>query len=202
MESIAEPGEARQDVCLRFVNDHALGPLDRWAASYSDLVAWSRERGLLTPGEADTLDAEAARRPADAAATLARAAALRAALYGILATVAAGGKPEPADLATLNGELARASAALRVVARPGGFAWAWATGETALDRPVWPLARAAAELLVEGDLDRVRECAADDCHWLFIDRSKNRSRRWCDMGDCGNRAKARRYYARNRTRRA
>ena len=66
------------------------------------------------------------------------------------------------------------------------------------DRMLWPVTRSAAELLVSGELSRVRTCANDTCGWLFMDTSKNRSRRWCDMNDCGNRAKARRHYARKR----
>ena len=56
-----------------------------------------------------------------------------------------------------------------------------------------------AELATMGDLTRVKECASENCNWLFIDESRNRSRRWCDMKDCGNRAKARRFRQRKRT---
>ena len=61
---------------------------------------------------------------------------------------------------------------------------------------LWRLAVDASDLLTSTDLDRVRECSGDTCSWLFLDRSRNRSRRWCDMADCGNRAKARRHYSR------
>jgi predicted RNA-binding Zn ribbon-like protein len=63
---------------------------------------------------------------------------------------------------------------------------------------LWPVARSAAELLSSESVDRVRECASSTCTWLFIDDSRNRRRRWCDMASCGNRAKARRYYERHR----
>ena len=79
-----------------------------------------------------------------------------------------------------------------------GLAWGWAD-ELALDRPLWPIARDAAELLTDREaLARVRLCAADDCDWLFVDLTKNHSRQWCDMKSCGNRAKARAYYRRHR----
>lgn len=61
-----------------------------------------------------------------------------------------------------------------------------------------PVVRAAAELLTSADAARVRECDLETCSWLFLDRSKNGTRRWCDMSVCGNRAKARRHYARER----
>ena len=75
-----------------------------------------------------------------------------------------------------------------------------ADDEGALDRPLWPVLRSAAALLTSDDIARIRECAAERCAWLFIDHSRNRSRRWCDMRDCGNRAKARRHYARAKAR--
>jgi predicted RNA-binding Zn ribbon-like protein len=62
-----------------------------------------------------------------------------------------------------------------------------------------PVAQSAADLLTSEELNRVGQCADDHCGWLFMDMSRNRSRRWCDMGDCGNRAKARRHYQRKRS---
>lgn len=67
---------------------------------------------------------------------------------------------------------------------------------------LWPVARSAAELLTSPDAQRVRECALRSCSWLFVDRSRNRRRRWCDMKTCGNRAKARRHYRRKQKSRA
>ena len=79
------------------------------------------------------------------------------------------------------------------------YTWEWAKYDQDLDRPLWPVARTAADLLTSGRLDRVRECpGADGCGWLFYDTSKNGSRRWCSMEGCGNVAKARRLYARRR----
>ena len=68
-----------------------------------------------------------------------------------------------------------------------------------LERPLWDIARSAADLLTSGDHDRIKECASTTCEWVFLDRSRNRSRRWCDMSDCGNRAKARRFHAKKQT---
>lgn len=53
------------------------------------------------------------------------------------------------------------------------------------------LAAAAAKVAIEGRIDRVKICPADDCQWAFYDTSRNRSRQWCSMKVCGNRAKAR-----------
>jgi predicted RNA-binding Zn ribbon-like protein len=85
------------------------------------------------------------------------------------------------------------------VVRTGrGFGWGWTVSDTSLERLLWPVARSAAELLVSGAADDVRECASETCSWLFLDRSPRRSRRWCSMKTCGNRDKVRRFYARQR----
>ncbi|MBI2081511.1 MAG: CGNR zinc finger domain-containing protein, partial [candidate division NC10 bacterium] len=104
------------------------------------------------------------------------------------------------DLAVLNAALAEALPLLGLVPEGNGFTWEWTANGQRLDRMLWPVARSAAELLTSGELARVRECEAESCAWLFMDRSRNRSRRWCDMKTCGNRTKARRHYERKRLR--
>ncbi len=86
----------------------------------------------------------------------------------------------------------------RLEIRPSAdrFEWAWALDANDLDRMLWPIVRSAAEMLTSGDLGRVRQCAREGCDWLFVDASKNHSRRWCSMNMCGSRVKARRYYQR------
>ena len=64
---------------------------------------------------------------------------------------------------------------------------------------LWPVARGAAELLTGPDAAHISECQSDDCGWLFLDQTRNHGRHWCDMQGCGNRAKARRHYARQKT---
>lgn len=189
------------NLCLDFTNTvNWRGVLDREEAltSYAALVAWGRRAGILTGDGAARLLSEAARRPADATAALERAIALRETIRRVVLAASEGRPPEAGDLDTLNGALAAALREARLVPAADGFAWGWRDDPAALDRVLWPVLRAAADLLTSGDLDRVRECAGDDCGWLFLDMSRNRSRRWCDMQSCGNRAKARRYYARKR----
>ncbi len=59
------------------------------------------------------------------------------------------------------------------------------------------VASAVAQLSIRGELERVKICPADDCRWAFYDASRNRSRQWCSMAVCGNRAKARTHRARH-----
>ncbi len=188
-------------LCLDFANtvgSHAGEHPNEYLRSYRDLVAWSRHAGILTDAEERHLLEAAEGRPGEAGVVLERAVALREAIYRIFSAVAAGRVPDEADLETLNVALARALVHARIVPAGDGFAWAWRDEQGALDRMLWPVARSAADLLTDGELDRVRECANDTCGWLFLDLSRNRSRRWCDMRDCGNRIKARRHYQRRR----
>ena len=188
-------------LCLDFANtvgSHAGEHPNEYLRSYRDLVAWSRHAGILTDAEERCLLAAGEALPDEAGVVLERAVALREAIYRIFSAVAAARAPDDADLETLNVALARALAHARIVPAGDGFAWAWRDEQGALDQMLWPVARSAADLLTGGDLDRMRECANDTCGWLFLDLSRNRSRRWCDMRDCGNRIKARRHYQRRR----
>jgi predicted RNA-binding Zn ribbon-like protein len=166
--------------------------------SYGDLLSWGQRAGMVAPDAASRLALEAARRRAEATATLDRAIALREAIYRIFSAVAGKRTPEAAELDLLNGVLGEALADLQVTSTADGFAWAWHSRRQGLGHVLWPIAQSAAELLTSADLQAVRECAAPDCGWLFLDTSRNHSRRWCDMKACGNRAKARRHYERNK----
>ena len=185
-------------LCLDFANTadwHKTAHPEERLHTYRDLVHWARHAGAIPHDAVGPLLAEAARRPQEAAAALESAITLREAIYRIFVAVAEGAAAARADLATLNAALATALAHARLEATSGGYAWGWAASAS-LDRPLWPVARSAAELLTSPELGRVRQCADAGCGWLFLDGSRNRSRRWCDMRDCGNRAKARRHYQR------
>ena len=97
----------------------------------------------------------------------------------------------------MNAVLAPGLSQARLALKGKRVIWTWV--ETpALDRMLWPVARSAADLLTSEKRERVRACAGENCSWLFMDTSRNRSRQWCDMQSCGNRAKAKRYYQRRR----
>lgn len=189
-------------LCLDFANTvdlrHGEHPRE-YLGQYPDLVAWARYAGVLTVDEALDLLGAAARDPDSALRTYRRAIALREATYRIFSAIADVRQPPESVLGVLNMELTRAMARARLVVRGESLTWAWTRDDEALDRMLWPVVWSAAELLTSDELDRVKECpGADGCGWLFLDTSKNRSRQWCAMDGCGNRAKARRHYARTR----
>jgi len=187
--------------CANTASWHAGDHPVEWLTSYAALVAWGRHAGAVSDDEAARLLHEAAERPVEAAVVLARAIALREAIYHTFAATAAGRAPEASALATLNRALPVALAHAQIVPAADSFTWTW-DDAAALDRPLWPVARSAADLLTSGELSRVRECAGYPCGWLFVDLTKNHSRRWCDTQGCGNRARVRQHHARRRADRA
>jgi predicted RNA-binding Zn ribbon-like protein len=160
--------------------------------SYADLVAWSRHAGLVDDAHARSLARHAARNPREAAAVFGRAVALREALHRTLTSLLGGRRPSPADIDRLSAEIAVARSSERLRAGRGSLRWEWTLPGERLDSPLWPVCRAAATLLTS-DLSRLRQCAGDRCGWLFLDRSRNHSRQWCTMEDCGNLSKVRRF---------
>lgn len=181
------------------VDWHASQRPIEFLTSYSELVAWSVHAEVLTQGQGEQLRQEAAAHPADAEAVLRRAISLREATYRVFSAISHGLRPEESDLTVLNTELAGLLAQSRLGWRGDSLDWQWAGGARALDRMLWAVVRDASDLLTSGELDRVGQCADQRCGWLFLDTSRNRSRRWCSMAYCGNRAKARRHYERSRT---
>jgi predicted RNA-binding Zn ribbon-like protein len=166
---------------------------------YRHLVAWSRQTGVLDGHQVARLQKRAERQPRRAAAALHRVHEAREALFGVFSSLTRGSRASQEHLALLNAELRAALAHRHIEADASrGFAWAWDRDSDPLHQVLWPVALSAAELLVGGERERVRECDADDCAWLFLDRSRNGSRRWCDIASCGNRAKARRHRSRQR----
>jgi predicted RNA-binding Zn ribbon-like protein len=182
-------------LCLDFANTVDSRPTDEpreLLAGYDDLVEWSVQADAITPQTARRLRAKAARHPRRARAALARARTLREAIFAVFAAAVRGDAAPTAATETVNEHLSEAFANLGVARGTSGYEWRW-EAEDALERVLWPVVRSAAELLTSDRLDRVRLCAADDCDWLFLDQSRNRSRRWCDMTVCGNRNKVRRF---------
>ena len=189
------------NLCLDFVNtvhDRNTSTQRDDLAGYEYLVAWGRSAGVTTAEEAEQLLARARLHPEEATRVFKRAIEQREVIYHIFAAIAQERTPDPSDLERLNALFADAMSRACISLRDNTFTWDWAEKETTLESLLWPVIRAAAELLTSQDLYLARQCAADDCTWLFLDTSKNHSRRWCDMQSCGNRIKVSRHYKRRK----
>lgn len=185
------------NICLDFVNtvhDRVTSTRRDDFTSYDDLVAWSRLVGTVTAGEAEQLLARARQHPEEAVHVFKRATEQRELIYRIFAAIAQERDPAPSDLAHLSKLFADVMSRACITLHDNTFTWDCTEKETTLESLLWPIIRAAAELLTSSDLHLARQCAADDCTWLFLDTSKNHSRRWCDMKSCGNRTKVSKHY--------
>ncbi|MEP6495814.1 MAG: CGNR zinc finger domain-containing protein [bacterium] len=168
-------------------------------ARYDDLLLWSRRTGIVDANRAKQLRAASARRPGDSLRALSRVRALREEIHHIFRAIANGNDPD----ATLVGGLGRRWRTARqqqqlVASDHGRFELRFVVRADDLDQLQWPIMESAIDLLTSERLSLVHQCA--ECDWLFLDDSKNGSRRWC-KNTCGNRARARAQYAR-RTNRA
>jgi predicted RNA-binding Zn ribbon-like protein len=186
------------DVALDFVNTEDGDPPLECLRGYGDLVAWGVLVGLLSVEEGELLMGEADLRPGDAEAAYRDALTLRGALYRVFRAVAEDEAPASRDLEILREHEREALSRGKLVQEDRGFRWEW-RDERDLARILWPVAHAAAGLLTSGTLDRLKLCAG--CYWVFLDTSRNHSRRWCTMEVCGTDEKKRRYVAKRAARR-
>jgi predicted RNA-binding Zn ribbon-like protein len=188
-------------LCLDFANtadSRGHAEIEENLFGYADLLRWSWHAGLADAGDIDRLRLRAAADPAAAAAALEVAIELRESIFRVFAGAARGTEAASGDLAVLQRAYASAMSTARLTPTGTGFGWQW--DDLELDRPWWPVARSAIDLLTAGPLDRVKVCASTvGCAGLFLDTSKNRSRRWCSMQACGVELKVQRQNARRRS---
>ncbi|WP_117210536.1 CGNR zinc finger domain-containing protein [Allorhizocola rhizosphaerae] len=184
------------NVALDFVNSRS-GPPDGppdddVLTGYLDVVAWSRYVGLATEVEAASLRRLARDDPGAADEAFADALRMRECLDEIFRAIAAGESPSRRGLTSLRDAEVEALSNAQFEGS-GPYEWSWRR-DRSLSRPVRLVVHAAVDLLTAGRLARVKGCGG--CRFLFIDESKNRSRRWCSMEDCGTSEKIRRFVAR------
>jgi predicted RNA-binding Zn ribbon-like protein len=184
------------DLALDFVNTRSgprHGPADtEWLSSYQDFADWTRRIGLADAS--DTSPDPAA--DAEGIAAFARVQACRDDMYEAFVALADGAAPSGPVLRRIQVAYLEALSHGQLAGRADGCAWTWVpgSGRRALLAPLWPIVSAAVELLTSGPAGQVKPCQA--CRFMFIDKSKNGSRRWCSMEDCGKAAKIARYLQR------
>ena len=187
-------------LCLDFVSTVTWDGLDMvrddQIRGYGQLLDWALEQGVLPETQIEQLREEAAADPDARRRALGRAWAFRRALHDCFRAVVRREPPPEASIALINTAIADSLPPFTLAQRADGIAFTMPVGPYPdLLRPVL---RSALHLLSSPELARLRECAAERCGKLYLDHTKNASRRWCDMDTCGNRAKARRHQARRR----
>lgn len=164
-------------------------------ATYDGLLTWSVRVGVLGPRAAGALARQAEASPRSAVAVLRRAHALRDALNDTFGAIA-GGRPVPSGSWTALRPFVVEALTEADLGRDHELTWSFDD----LRSPLRPVATTAVDLLRSEQVGRVKQCAG--CPWLFLDGSRNGSRRWCSMEDCGTHQKVTRYVARRAERRS
>jgi len=183
-------------VCLDFANTmdwRTSEAPQELIENYAALLGWSARRGTLPAGALARLRTRARRQPADAAAALRDAHALRAEIWAAADALHGGGR---AELASFNRRLAALPAQPPLVRR--GRRYVHELPGARLAEPLWPVLWSLTALLSSEDAARVGRCRAEGCGWFFVDASPNGSRMWCSSEVCGNRERARRAYTKRR----
>lgn len=178
-------------LALDFANTVSSPPPTAYDAieTYGDLLEWAEDAGIVDSDSRSALEARAAIEPAEAEQVVRAALDHRDAIRAVFSALAADQTPPIERVAIVMAGYADAVARSSVTLTPAGASIAWADAD--LKRPLHLIAYDAGRLLLSGDVGLVKECAG--CPWLFLDESRNRSRRWCDMQVCGSRSKMRRY---------
>jgi predicted RNA-binding Zn ribbon-like protein len=200
------------NVCLDFINtldNRPSGEPKELLKNYYDLARFGEDAGVLTPEQLDFFFEQIPLMPDQAADALRRAINLREALYAIFSALMNKQPAPQLAMDRLNANLHDAALHSRLVQPKSGqnkmpqveehLEWRFDELTSSFNAMLWPIARAAADLLASSDVALVRTCSSPTCQWFFLDTSKNHHRRWCSMKQCGNRAKVRRFYARKKT---
>ena len=190
------------NVCLDFINtldDRTSAQPKELLANYYELARFGEDTGILTPEQLDYFYENVHLMIDDAADALRRAINLREAMYAVFSALLNRQTVPAVAMDTLNAYIQDAALHSRLVQREERCEWRFDDMGSALDAMLWPIARAAADLLASSDVALVRACSSPTCQWFFLDTSKNHHRRWCSMKQCGNRAKVRKFYAKKKT---
>ena len=198
------------NLCLDFINtldNRPSGEPKELLDNYYDLAQFGEDTGILTAEQIHHLSERVLLMPDEADNAVRRARDLREALHQIFSALMNQQTVPYLAMEKLNANLHDAALHSRLVQskalesetlQEGPLVWRFDKVESSFNAILWPIARAAADLLASNNVALVRTCSSPACQWFFLDTSKNHRRRWCDMKVCGNRAKVRKFYARKR----
>jgi predicted RNA-binding Zn ribbon-like protein len=177
------------------------GPTER-LCTYTELLAFLEQSGLLSLRQINALQKKS--KSVQTNGVLTRVHELRERLGSVFYEIVAKGAPRGQFLKRIEGYSLEAQSHRQLFwgsldaskDDPHRAFWDWKPSENDVALPLWAISLSASELLTSTALPNVHECGSQTCRWLFLDTSKNHTRRWCDMTTCGNRMKARRFQAR------
>jgi len=194
-----ERNPPRRRLWLEFVNTDTAPHVPRGdlLRDFGTLLRWLVDAHVVDAERAGGLGRRALLQSAAATATLVDARRVRAALRALAERGGASPKARDEAVTEINRVLGRSTGTRRLEqVAPDQFVRLFVPTGDAFAGLMIPIAESAADSLVLDELTRVRRCADPRCTRVFLDTSRNGTRRWCDMGTCGNRAKAARHRAR------
>lgn len=186
-------------ICFDFINtvhSRTEESVYDYLVEYQDLLDWCRRMELLPKEHIQRLEEYVKNKPAEGEEALQEIKAYREMLYSFFSAVAEETTVEDSDLVKFNTLIAEALSRIRFTMNGKKPVPGWEEKEINLYEPLWRVGKSAYEILTEQPVERIKECEA--CGWVFLDKSKNRSRRWCNMQTCGSAHKARKYYHRKK----
>lgn len=190
--------ERDEVLCINFVNTvswRGKSKPTEYLLNLESWLAWAKEEGLASEAAIEELGL---RDDEEAQAAFERAIQFRESLHNFLKAFGRSVDPPAKDRLLVQSVLARAMGHLKLSESNGGWSFELDPGSTDWETLLYPCALSAAQLVAGPWASRLRVCNRPECQWLFMDNTKNRSRKWCDMTTCGNVVKARRSYARRK----
>jgi predicted RNA-binding Zn ribbon-like protein len=182
------------DLSLDFVNsvhDRHEEPLRNLLQNYLDLVTWIHSADAINNSQKESLLKKGWENQTKANQVYKDAIQLREALYDLFINMINREDVSPVNMQMINQWLSRAFSNLELTRLNSHFVLDWNDENFELESVIWPIIRSFSDLITSEDRKRIKQCG--NCGYLFVDNSKNRSRRWCSMEICGNRVKARRH---------
>ena len=185
-------------LCLAFLNTRprtgGTPSDDDLQPGYANVLSWARGAGVVSDADTRRLLAVARRNAREASTVRRRIIELRETLRRVVGSMIGDDPAQPADLSRLEREIrdSYSEARLDFDDETGVLTWKWPE-EPRLEQLLWPIVRSIEDLLFSDRIGRIRHCAGDDCTYIFLDTSRNRSRRYCSAAACGNRDRVRRF---------
>jgi len=161
---------------------------------FEQLLQWAEGAGVIDGAGERRLRRMGAKHPRAASTALGYALQARDVLHDLFSAIARG-EPVAPPLARFNRLLHEALAGLEMAPdqrSDTGYRWHWRGEESEPRAVVWRVLWSGASLLGSDEIGNIRVCDSEDCGWMFVDRSRNGLRRWCQMRTCGTLEKTRR----------
>ncbi|MGE0749921.1 MAG: CGNR zinc finger domain-containing protein [Variibacter sp.] len=186
------------DLCLAYANTLTWRGSDAPSESltgWDELMAWLEKSAGIGASALHETTAWLHAHPKKADTLFADMIGMRETIFRVFSAFATEEAPRDKDFAALSAALAEAPQRHALVRANGRYAWRLERLKPAMPDLLAPVLWSAGDLILNAGQRRIRRCANEKCLWLFFDESKSGTRRWCDMSACGNRAKAKRHYA-------